>query len=268
MKTVFRYPGGKTKFLKTLSLFIDHLLINENSFCDAFIGGGSVLLYVAEKFPNIKLYANDKDPWIYSFWKIASSSDSNQLNSLLELIKQPVSLDRFYLLRDTKPTTEVEMAYYSLFFNRTTFSGISKSGPIGGKSQKSKWKIDCRYNSEKIINNINKINLLLKNRLTIENKDFNEYEILKTDIPTYLDPPYVKAGSQLYNFYMDLEEHNKLSLILKNKKNWVLSYDNCSEVHNFYNWSNILTFDAKYSINGVKNTWKNDKEVIITSWKV
>ena len=66
-RSPMRYPGSKAKLMKALMPHIDIMMLNRGEFCDAFIGGGSVLLEVADKYPKIKLYANDKDKWIYSF---------------------------------------------------------------------------------------------------------------------------------------------------------------------------------------------------------
>ena len=63
--TPFRYPGSKNKLLPVLMEHIDSTMVGQDSFTDVFVGGGSVLLEVAQKYPNIKLYANDKNYWVY-----------------------------------------------------------------------------------------------------------------------------------------------------------------------------------------------------------
>ena len=69
-QTPFRYPGAKNKLLPLLMAHIKQILDQQNSFSDVFVGGGSVLLEVATKYPNIQLFANDKDRGVYCFWKI------------------------------------------------------------------------------------------------------------------------------------------------------------------------------------------------------
>jgi DNA adenine methylase len=39
-----------------------------------------------------------------------------------------------------------ELGLAFLFFNRTNYSGIINAGPIGGKRQLSKYKMQCRFN--------------------------------------------------------------------------------------------------------------------------
>ena len=54
LKTPLRYPGGKSRALKSLfnNFFPD--LSSYKSFREPFLGGGSVSLHVTKLFPNIK----------------------------------------------------------------------------------------------------------------------------------------------------------------------------------------------------------------------
>lgn len=263
--SVFRYPGGKSKLISILGSYINDLKIESyNAFCDAFVGGGSVLLSIAEKYPNIKLYANDKDFGIASFWQIVSSSDTLKLQELLKLMEQPVTLEHFNKLRQAVPSTDVDAAYQAIFFNRTTFSGIASSGPIGGKEQKSKYKVDCRYNFTKLKQKILKCNKLLSGRTDISNVSFSEYSVLHSDIPTYVDPPYYIKGDSLYTEKMSPQNHQELFEILNNKKNWVLSYDDHPFIKDLYKDHTIIDLAARYCINGNKESWEHKNELIIT----
>jgi DNA adenine methylase len=260
--TPFRYPGAKNKLLPILMEHLDPLLKDSNNFCDAFVGGGSVALEVAVRYPKINLYLNDKDYWIYCFWSIVAGEDDSKLRELLVLLDNRPTLDLFYKLRIENPLNDIECAYRAIFFNRTTFSGILNSGPIGGKEQKSKWKVDCRYNATKLKHKITKINLLLRGRTIVDNLDINDYLIDK-DMPIYCDPPYVKAGKDLYKEYMSEEDHKKLGAILLNKKKWVLSYDDSDLIRKIYINCYIYNTNGKYCINGTKTKWSKKNELII-----
>jgi len=265
MLSPFRYPGGKNKLLPKIVPFIEQSIKETHKFCDAFIGGGSVLLEIATKFPNIELFCNDKDFFVYCFWKIASSNKT-ELDGLFKLIKQKPTIDLYYKLRENAPTSEVEAAYRAIFFNRTSFSGDMRHGasPIGGKNQQSKYTVDCRYNSDKIIKKIEIIHKLLHNRIIISNLDINNYHILNDNtVTTYLDPPYWVKGKMLYEEYMKDNEHIVLSSLLKKRNNWILSYDNCSHILDLYDWANIHFIDASYCIRGNKKNWHKTKEVLI-----
>jgi DNA-directed RNA polymerase subunit L len=184
---------------------------------------------------------------------VVSSGNSNKLHDLLELVKQPVTLELFYKLRQELTTDEIQCAYRAIFFNRTTFSGILYSGPIGGKEQKSKYAVDCRYNVKKLCQKITQCFNLLSGRTTVSNKDFIAYDVLiDTNYPAYLDPPYYVKGNILYIEYMKPQEHNNLSELLCKRKNWVLSYDDCSEIRDLYKGRTIIDSTTRYCINGKK----------------
>ena len=266
--TPFRYAGAKNKMISILMEHIDKILISQNNFVDAFVGGGSVLLEVAKKYPNISLFANDKDYLVYCFWNVVASGDSTKLDQLLSLMEAHPTLELFYKLREEQTKDEIACAYRAIFFNRTTFSGILKSGPIGGKDQSSKWKVDCRYNYKKLKIKILECHRLLSGRTTVSNKDIANYNELNNNYPTYLDPPYYVKGSQLYSEYMKPHEHDILSAILDNKDNWILSYDDCPEIRALYKNKQIIDLSARYCINGKKSAWKNKNELIILPLKV
>lgn len=254
-----RYPGAKNKLAPFI---LEKLNLDQQQFADVFVGGGSILLSVAELKPNIKLLANDKDVWIFSFWKIIAEENEETLTKLLNLIDQKPTIDLFYSLRESKSNDIVDLAYKAIFFNRTCFSGILKSDPIGGKEQNSKYKIDCRYNAKKIKEKILKCRELLFGRTKIYNLDFSDF-ISQIDCPMYIDPPYYKAGKSLYIEYMNDYQHKQLSDLLQSKSDWVLSYDDCIEIKNLYSSNTILNLKTDYCISGKKETWNSKNELLI-----
>jgi len=262
--TPFRYPGSKNKMLPILMEHLHPLIQSEQKFVDVFVGGGSVLLEVATKYPQIELHANDKDYWIACFWRVVSAGDSKKLQELLKLVRQPVTLELFYKLRQELTTDEIQCAYRAIFFNRTTFSGILYSGPIGGKDQKSKYTVDCRYNVDKLCQKITQCFNLLSGRTIISNQDFTVYDaLINTNYPTYLDPPYYVKGNILYIEYMKEAEHDSLSKILHQRDNWVLSYDDCPQIRELYKDKKIIDSTTRYCINGKKTSWESKNELII-----
>lgn len=266
IQTPFRYPGSKNKLLPSIMIYLDIILNGASNFSDAFVGGGSVLLEVAAKYPKINLFANDKDRWVYCFWKVVADTDRTKLDQLLQLMETKPTIQLFNELR--KPfdeTDEVACAYHCIFFNRTTFSGIARSGPIGGQEQKSKYTVDCRYNYKKLKAKIEKCHELLAGRTTVDNKDILVYSFLRHyNEPVYLDPPYYVKGDMLYTEKMSEFDHEKMASVLKDRPNWVLSYDDCPEIRQLYTGKNITLLPVRYCIDGEKDDWKQTGELIIT----
>ena len=262
--TPFRYPGAKNKLLPILMEHISKFLKDAYPFCDAFVGGGSVALEVAVKYPKSHIYLNDKDYWIYSFWDVVAGAETSKLPDLLALIDQPVTLEFFYKLREENTTDKLRCAYKAIFFNRTTFSGIFKSGPIGGKEQKSKYTVDCRYNANKLKKKILACNKLFQGRTSVSNEDIIEFlKTQDTNTTIYLDPPYYVKGDALYIEKMSPEDHKNLSLVLNKRNNWVLSYDDCREIKQLYTKNNVIDLSTRYCINGRKDSWESKNELII-----
>jgi len=268
----YRYPGSKNKLLPVLMPYLDSLLANSDVFVEPFVGGGSVVLEVARKYPKLKLFINDSDQWIASFWTIVAG-DRNGVLELLNALPSAPDLKTFQTLSKEPTEGILEAAVKAIFFNRTTFSGLIKrnnngeviSSPIGGAEQKSKWKVDCRYNYQKLKQKILNCHQLLTGRTEVCCVDFSQYEPLtKTDFPAYIDPPYVKAGKLLYSEFMMENQHQKLGDILLCRKNWILSYDNDELIKNIYKNCDISNINSKYCINGTKKVWSQKSEFIIT----
>lgn len=257
---IFRYPGGKKKLAEQIGTHLDPII--ENEFHDVFVGGGSILCYVAKKYPSILLYANDLDENIYSFWKMISNKQSD-MSYFYRLLKQKPTIKLFRKIKLEEPITIEEKAYYSVFFNRTTFSGIYNSGPIGGMLQKSKWTIDCRYNYESMYKQCEEMRIFFNGRLTVKNLDFSQYLKKIEDVCCYIDPPYYQKGRELYKHYMTDDQHLDLANILKKRTKWVLSYDNCPFIETQYNRLRVVGLSARYSISGKKKNWANKKELLI-----
>ena len=263
---IFRFPGGKTRVAGTIANILSYMKGFEKGFHDVFVGGGAVLVEVAQQYPKIKLHANDLDENIAAFWQIMANPNLgyDRLCKLME-IRPEVAL--FKYLRETEPANLVEKAYRAIFFNRTTFSGIAITHPIGGFGQKSKWTIDCKWNFSRMKERMHQMVQLFHGRLSVSNQPFQKYLFgIGKNAVCYLDPPYYKTGSGLYRVSMPKREHEVLSGMLKQRRNWVLSYDICPEVEQLYTWANREKLNFYYTIKGRKakgNGWTYKNEYLI-----
>jgi len=217
------------------------------------------------------------------------------------LIEKP-SLDDHAIVRCILDSpNRLESAFAALFLNRTSFSGILTSGPIGGYDQlmrvkdkdtntfkrdkkgnyiktTTKWPVHCRYNSELVVKGINGVHNLVGKKLTSNAKYFRNFleDLLrdtKGNIFLYLDPPYYEKGNQLYRHGMTDNEHSQLAEFLKEHKKtrrleWVLSYDSCDRIRQLYSWAVTRPLRVRYSISGdERESWSSKDELIITKPK-
>jgi DNA adenine methylase len=65
IKSPLRYPGGKSRAVETIA----RLLPDFDEFREPFLGGGSVFVYVKQRFPNKKYWINDLYTEFYTSWK-------------------------------------------------------------------------------------------------------------------------------------------------------------------------------------------------------
>ena len=282
----FRYPGGKSKLAinPAFRAMLYPIAASGDTFYEGFVGSAAVTLDIALHFPEKKLVVCDKDFTISGFWELIANGTDDEVAQLESLIlnfpkieggpdpslgdegQYNAKVRYFRQLRATSPTTLVERAYHALFFNRTTFSGIAMSQPIGGYNQTSKWTIDCRYNAPLLVEKIRNLRKLLHGRLTVYNEDILVWlNRIPAGVPLYLDPPYYVKGEALYPVAMENFEHGNLARALAARTNWVMSYDICPEITGHYENQTLLQFPFRYSINGTKKNWNDQNEYLICS---
>jgi DNA adenine methylase len=261
----FRYPGGKSKLKNKI---LQKLQSELTEYREPFFGGGSIGINFLESNPQIKkIWINDKDIGISSLWTSVINHSTELKNKIKEFHPTVQDFDDFkrYLLNVAEPEDVVDCGFKKLAIHQISYSGLgTKSGTaLGGKEQKSIYKIDCRWSPDFICKKIDKLNKLFSKFEIHENKctnyDFSKMLDLNDSI-IYLDPPYYVKGNELYQHGFNNEDHKRLSDHLKeNKSHWVLSYDDCEEIRDLYNWAKIEDLTVNYTIKGSTNK----KEILI-----
>lgn len=195
-----RYPGGKTSIFPFMSsLFYENSLIGY-SYAEPYAGGcGLALQLLFNEFVD-KIYLNDYDKSIYSFW-FATLHHPNELCNWIENVS--INLENWHEYRSIyqNPSSDlINLAKATFFLNRTNVSGVLKGGVIGGQQQQGKYKIDARFNKQELIDRIQKITLF-KDRIHLFNLDgvnfVKKINRKKENIFIYFDPPYYQKGSDL-----------------------------------------------------------------------
>lgn len=258
IKSPLRYPGGKTQLAGYIKFLLD---INDahTTYIEPFAGGFGVGIELLEDNYVNRVVINDLDPSIYSIWYYIV----NEPNIFIKkIVNTPVTIDEWF--RQSKIRNEnkdnarsLENAFSSFFLNRTNVSGIIGGGPIGGKKQDGKYKLDCRFNKKKLIQKIITISSL-KERIELFNLDANkfivnrikDYSCLNTFI--FFDPPYFEQGKNLYLSFVNKNEHAKLAENIKNLKDykWITTYDKKKEILKLYDsYVKSYIYKLNYSAN-------------------
>ena len=266
-----RYPGGKSKFAPYLSELIDRNSLEYSMFVEPYAGGAGAGLYLLGKGIIGQLILVERDPLISSFWKVVMSQPDELIKRIYSLNVSLKTWEAYqkYLKPDAEyKYSTLELAVAGLFFNRANFSGILKGGPIGGMGQASPYKIDCRFNKERICNIIEDISSF-SDKIEVYQDDAlsylktNKKKLEKKKSLVYLDPPYYLQGKSLYRHYYEELEHQKLAeFLLKQNFNWIVSYDNCAPIRKLYKGSSSLkSIYVDYSVNEKKEA----KEILISN---
>lgn len=267
LKSPLRYPGGKAKLFNKVK---DIIQINYSKelpiYFEPFAGGGGLALKLLAKGVVRKININDFDRAIYAVWYNILYYTEEFCEKIIETeinIYEWEKQKEIYL--DSENHNIFDLGFATFFLNRTNVSGILKAGVMGGKQQKGKYKIDCRFNKERLIDQIKEI-ALFKNKIEISNCDI--FDLLKTDklnqedTFVYYDPPYVNKGNQLYKNAFSRKDHEKLaSQILCNRNKYIITYDNVELIHNIYKENLVELININYSTGNTRKA----KEILIYS---
>lgn len=253
--TPLRYPGGKRKLFPFFSELIEHNGLVGAHYVEPFAGGAGLALSLLVSGYVKVVHLNDLDMAIYAFWKTVleatdelcrrierTSIDVATWKQQREIIEHP---DRY---------TEVDVAFATLFLNRTNYSGILRGGIIGGKGQTGKWKMDARFNREELIRRIRHI-AAYKDGIKVYNQEAVQFlRSISQYVPAsekgivYADPPYYAKGHTLYYNHYRPGDHRHLAQTMQNLScPWVVSYDDVEPVYKLYQGTNYLRYQLHYT---------------------
>ena len=269
----------KTPLRRAVETLLEFIPDDCGELCSPFLGGASLELVLADR--GVKVHGYDGFKPIVWFWE-ALLKDPARLSAMADSFRETktykykkprseqvqkirakglrkVDFIRFrdeirYALRQSYPFSfEAAAKVYAI--NRSSFSGATFSG---GFSERASY---ARFTDAQVeyIRNFKIENL------TVKYADFKD-SMKKHDCFLYLDPPYFLDGarSKLYGDEGDLHEffpHLALFSILRQRDNWVLSYNNCAEIRHLYKDYQIHEVAWTYGMNKSKKS----SEIVITN---
>lgn len=249
-----RYPGGKYKLYKYVAQLVKE---NEcNTYIEPFCGGAAIALELLFDGIVSNIIINDYDYTIFCFWYSVLYKTDEFIQRILNV---KITMETWYEQKAIRDELEnhscLDIGFSTFFLNRTNRSGIiDKAGPIGGKDQQGTYSMDCRFNKERLIKQIEKI-AEYKEHIKVYNMealDFINDVILKKDrVFVFFDPPYYGKGPGLYtNFYSHGDHVNLANTILQQLKygKWIVTYDNIDVVKGMYKDVPNIEFELQYTL--------------------
>lgn len=238
--TPLRYPGGKGAFAPFIKSVIDTNNLKGGHYMEPFAGGAGVALDLLFSGYVSDIHINDADLAIYNFWHAIVTNTDNFL-ALLQQV--PLTIEEWekqkLVLKHPENHSDLAHGFAAFYLNRTNRSGILKAGVIGGKNQSGTYKLDARFNKERLTNLIKRIADYAAN-IHVYNLDALELlgkvdRILPKPSLIYLDPPYYIKGQGLYRNFYNHDDHVQICEALgKIETPWIVSYDNCAEIKSIY----------------------------------
>ena len=142
-KPFLKWAGGKGQLLSQLEQHLpEELKEQEFTYIESFVGGGAMLFYMLQRFPNIKrAVINDINTYLITAYRVIKDSSNELIERLAELEKRYNALNgdeakkEFFLTARTifneNKLDDIERAKYLIFLNRTCFNGLYRVNAKG-----------------------------------------------------------------------------------------------------------------------------------------
>ena len=270
LKTMLRYPGGKSKALKTLAPWFPS---DFKEFREPFLGGGSISLMISQNYPKVPIWVNDKYFYLYNFW-VQLRDNGQALSERLRAIKEEVNgdddahKDLFNRYQSEVETLEpFEQAVAFFIMNKCSYSGLTENSTFSVQASRSNFSLVG-------IDKLPQYSYIIKN-WKITNIDYAEVmNAPGEEVFVFLDPPYdIKdflygTGRKLHSsfsherFADDVEKCPHRFMITYNINDWI---------KNRYQNYSLREWELRYSMvhRGDKGTKDNvKKELLIMNYEL
>ena len=277
LKTPLRYPGGKSKAIKTLAQWYPKVI---TEYREPFIGGGSIAIDITKANPDIPVWVNDLYVPLYNFWvqlrdrgkelservrdEKQRTLDEGDPDKITEKAKE--LFNRYKAEIDTYDNFEKAVAFFIM--NKCSFSGLTENSTFSKTASNSNFSL---VGADKLF----QFSRLIKN-WKITNIDYSEVMKAKgyADTFIFLDPPYDikdflygKDREMHKSFDHDLFADHVSTCMHK----FMITYNLNDRLLDLYKNYNTMEWKLRYSMahRGDKGTNENIKtELLVTNYEV
>lgn len=249
-----RYPGGKGKLSRYMAAIVRANGLSDGTYIEPYAGGAGMAWELLITGVVRRVLINDISPHVFAFWTSVLRHTDELCRRIREVSLSVEEWDRQKeIFRRHEEVSTIELGVSCFYLNRTNRSGILNGGPIGGRNQQGKWRMDARFNREDLIRRITKIaNCAARIEVTCADaveflrekcSDFGENDLI------YVDPPYFEKGRLLYYDAYGPNDHAAVAELLLGLKGprWVVSYDDVGAIRGLYESARRLEYTIGYS---------------------
>ena len=277
LKTPLRYPGGKSKAIKTLSPWFPSII---SEYREPFIGGGSIAIEVTKSNPDIPVWINDLYVPLYNFWvqlrdrgeELSERVREEKQRTLDEGDKDKVTAKAKELFNKYKEEIDTyddfEKAVAFFIMNKCSFSGLTENSTFSQSASNSNFSL---VGADKLA----QFSKLIKD-WKITNIDYSEVmkEHGSSDTFIFLDPPY-DIKDFLYGKNREMHksfDHNRFADDVYNcVHKFMITYNVNDRLKELYKNYNLKEWKLRYSMahRGDKGTDENIKtELLVTNYSI
>lgn len=199
-KPFIKWAGGKGQLIPTFETLLPSNFADweESTYIEPFIGGGAMLFFMLQKYPNIKhAIINDLNPNLVKAYKVIKYSPENLIHALNAIQKEYLAITEedkrkdFYLkirkrFNDAE-LSDIDNTMYFIFLNKTCFNGLYRV------NSKGKFNVPFGKYKNPTICDANTIyaDSEVLQKVEIISGDFEQTEQYVSDNTfIYFDPPY------------------------------------------------------------------------------
>jgi len=265
IRSPLRYPGGKSRAVEKIANLIPPFA----EFREPFVGGGSVFIYLKQKFPDKKFWINDIYKDLTVFWQELQNDSKSVIEQVWRYKNQFQNGKELHKFLQTNKIgfDEIETAAAFFVFNRITFSGTTEAGGFSLQAFEKRF-------TDSSIERLLKIPNILED-VKITNIDFEEVVLTKgEDVFLFLDPPYFSAAnSALYgkngNLHKNFDHRRFADVMKKCPHRWLLTYDDSPLTREAFSFANIFDWSLTYGMRNVTtNSTQKANELFISNYEL
>ena len=277
LKTPLRYPGGKSKAIKTLTPWFPQII---SEYREPFIGGGSIAIQITKLYPDIPVWINDLYVPLYNFWvqlrdrgeelservreEKQRTLDAGDKDKVTEKAKE--LFNKYKEEIDTYDDFEKAVAFFIM--NKCSFSGLTENSTFSKTASNSNFSL---VGADKLA----QFSKLIKN-WKITNIDYSE--VMKAhgsgNTFVFLDPPY-DIKDFLYGKNREMHksfDHDRFADDVYNcVHKFMITYNVNDRLMELYKNYNLKEWKLRYSMahRGDKGTDENVKtELLVTNYSI
>ena len=277
LKTPLRYPGGKSKAIKTLTPWFPQII---SEYREPFIGGGSIAIQITKLYPNIPVWINDLYVPLYNFWvqlrdrgeelservreEKQRTLDAGEKDKVTEKAKE--LFNKYKEEIDTYDDFEKAVAFFIM--NKCSYSGLTENSTFSQTASNSNFSL---VGADKLA----EFSELIKD-WKITNIDYSEVMKAHGSPHTFvfLDPPY-DIKDFLYGKNREMHksfDHNRFADDVYNCiHKFMITYNVNDRLLELYKNYNLKEWELRYSMahRGDKGTRENIKtELLVTNYSI